>query len=597
MMKKMILFAFSLFLVGCEKQVEEEILPVEEERIMDFDTMTIEEIVDVMTIQEKAGQMIQAERGQIQPHEVKTYNIGSILSGGGSAPANNTSEGWYSMIEKYQNSALDSSAGIPLMYGIDAVHGNNNLAGAVIFPHNIGLGAANDEELMKKIGRATGISVNNIGAHWNFAPAVSVGQNPQWGRYYESLSESSQVHEGLVSAYIEGLQGTSVAATAKHYIGDGGTVWNDASSWYKIDRGDVILTEEELREMYLPPYIEAIDAGVLTVMSSYNSFQGEKLHGHSYLINDVLKGELGFEGFVVSDWEGIHELPGTLYTQVVNSINAGNDMLMEPYQWKDVFRHIVNAVENGDITEDRINDAVTRILTVKKEMGLFETPNNELLETIEDYEIALEAVHKSAVLLKNDGVLPLDKSQNVLLLGKGSNSVGIQSGGWSLSWQGGEDNDLFGTTIQDGFISKEATIYTSREDVVKADVIVLVLSEKPYAEGIGDNKELGIATETAYEENLELINFAKSTGLPVVTILIAGRPLIVNEYLNDWNSFVMAHLPGSAGEGLVDLLYGETNFTGRLPYTWPKKIEQIGDTIYTLKEEEYQFDFGFGLSY
>ncbi len=597
MFKKLMFVTFLFFITGCEK--EEVIVPdpVVEPIEIDLENMTIEEIVQAMTIQEKAGQMIQAERGSIQPHEVTTYHIGSVLSGGGSHPSSNTEQGWNSLVSKYQNAALNSSAGIPLIYGIDAVHGHNNLAGAVLFPHNIGLGAANDADLMFRIGKATSEQLVNTGIHWNFTPTIAVAQDPRWGRYYESFSENNEIHDNLVSSYILGLQENNIVATAKHFIGDGATVWDESSDWYQIDRGDVVISLEELREIYLPPYIEAIEAGVLTVMTSYNSFQGDKLHGHDYLINEVLKGELGFTGYVVSDWEGIHELPGSFYQQVVRSVNAGNDILMEPHMWKEAYRNIITASENGDISMERIDDAVTRILTVKKKVGLFDNPFNEIVDTMDHYAIAREAVRKSSVLLKNEGVLPLNENQNILLIGKGIDSTGIQSGGWSFSWQGGEGENIFGTTLLDGFNSRSENIYTSILDVDKCDVVVLVVSEAPYAEGIGDNGVLSLSALTAYEENEEFHQIAVETGLPVVTVMISGRPLIVTNHINEWDAFVMAHLPGSAGEGVTDLLYGEFDFTGKLPYTWLKDISQAGQTVYSLSDEEYQFDYGYGLDY
>lgn len=579
-------------LAGCEQSEEPVVEVLEPEVEINIHEMTIAEIVENMTIQEKAGQMIQAERGSIQPHEVKFYNIGSILSGGGSHPTNNSEEGWQSLVKKYQDAALNSSAGIPLLYGIDAVHGHNNLKGAVLFPHNIGLGAANDAELMYKIGVATTEQMVSTGIHWNFTPSIAVAQDARWGRFYESFSQSNEVHNNIVSSYINGLQSNGVIATAKHYIGDGATSWNEASGWYKIDRGNAVMTEEELREIYLPPYEVAIAAGVQTIMTSYNSYNGEKMHGHEYLITDVLKGELGFEGFIITDWEGIHELPGDLYQQVVSAINAGNDMLMEPYVWKDAFRHIVTAAENGDIPMERIDDAVTRILTVKKEMGLFDTPHYEAVESSNHYEIAVEAVQKSSVLLKNESILPLEESMKVLLLGPARDSVGFQSGGWSYSWQGGEHSEIFGTTILDGFNNHNIEVYTSIEDADKCDVVVLALGEKPYAEGVGDNGLLTLDSHTALN-NVEAHNEAIETGLPIVTILIAGRPMIVTEEINEWDAFIMSHLPGSAGEAIIDLLYGEVNFTGMLPYAWPRDIGQVGK----IEDVNYLFDLGFGLTY
>ncbi len=592
-MKKILIVLLSLMMVGCEEN--DEVDKVDEDVIVkkELSEMTIKEIVDSMTIQEKAGQMIQAERGSITKSEVRLFNIGSVLSGGGSVPSSNTADGWTDMVNDYQAEALDSSSRIPLLYGVDAVHGHNNYASAVLFPHNIGLGAANDSDLMKRIGIATTEQLRETGIHWNFSPSVAVAMDPRWGRFYESFGEDNTIHTNLVTSYIEGLQSNDIVATAKHYIGDGATLWNDDSNFYPIDRGDVEIEMDELRELYLKPYIEAIDAGVMTIMTSYNSVNGERMHGNTDLITTLLKEELGFSGFVVTDWEAIHDLDGNFYDQVVTAINAGNDMLMEPYAWKDARRNIIAGFENDDISEERINDAVTRILTVKKELGLFDNAYRETVEQSDHYELAREAVRKSSVLLKNDGTLPFQKDMNILLIGKGSDSIGIQSGGWSHSWQGSVEHDIPGSSLKDALSSLLSefggNIYTSIEDADKADVVILVLSEKPYAEGIGDNGTLLLDSNTGFEENITNLKLVNNLELPVVTVMMAGRPLIVTEYINGWNSFVMAHLPGSAAEGITDVLFGDFDFTGKLPYTWPSEISD--------DQNEPLFDFQDGLTY
>lgn len=578
----------------------------------------VEAVLERLTLREKAGQMVQAERAHIKSDEVMIFNVGSILSGGGShPPSGNTPSDWLEMYNRYQVSALTSSSGIPLIYGVDAVHGHNNVDSATIFPHNIGLGAANDPELMFAVGKATAREIQITGLDWNFAPSVAVGQDIRWGRYYESFGESAELQRSLVSPYVEGLRQFNISATAKHFIADGATQWNEGNfrdaSWaldnpdaYKIDQGDADLSEVELREIHLPGYLEAIEADVDSVMISFSSINGVKLHTHD-LIKSLLKSELGFEGIVISDYEAIHQLPGNFQEQIIAAVNAGIDMLMEPSRWRDAIRAIIAGVEDGKIPMERVDDAVSRILTVKFKRGIMDHPikpeDFAAFNSEEHRLIAREAVRKSAVLLKNNGgILPLAKDANILLLGPGRDNVGMQCGGWSIHWQGTMGLEVRGVSIKEGLEitakKQGGRIYTDLKDGPHADVVVVVVGEIPYAEGVGDNGKLTLDSATAHPDNLAALAAAKATGLPTIVILFSGRPLLITEHIGDWDGLVAAFLPGSEGGlGLADLLYGHYDFTGKLPVTWPKSAEQIGETINKpdYSPEDYLFPFGYGL--
>ena len=578
--------------------------------IMDTTTLTTEDIVnqllDELSLHEKAAQMIQAERASISIQQVEQYGIGSILSGGGSHPSSydNNVQTWFQMYEAFQLSALSSSGGIPLIYGIDAVHGNNNLYGATIFPHNIGLGMTRDSDLVYRISEATAEEMLVTGINWTFAPALSVVQNIRWGRTYEGFSENPEIHMILTQSAILGFEENGVSATAKHFFGDGGTS-------YGADQGTVISTDETLlRRIHLAPYYEAIEAGVDTVMVSYSSINNDKMHGNDYWINDVLKDEMGFEGFVVSDWNGIHQLPGSFEDQIVSSINAGIDMLMEPYDWEQAIYTIVNAVGNNRISIERINDAVSRILKVKYERGLFDSPTFHLdsshLYNQEHQDLAREAVRKSLVLLKNDNdSLPLAKSGNVFITGPGSDNVGYLCGGWTTYWQGNTRADIgVGQSIKDSMENisslNSGTLTNTWQD---AETVVVVLSELPYSEGVGDNSNMTLTGGNAHPDNvaaLQLALQAKTAGKNVVGILISGRPLLLENYLSCFDSFIAAWLPGSeGGNGINDVVFGDYNFSGTLSYTWPSNFNQIG---YTSNREDYNeelvlFPYGYGLNY
>ncbi len=421
----------------------------------------VDDLLQRMSLPEKLGQMTLVEKNSISFEDVGQYFIGGVLSGGGGFPSSNTVGGWFKMVNRYQRFALQTRLNIPMIYGVDAVHGHNNLAGAVIFPHQIGLGAANDPELMERIGRVTAEEMAATGIYWNYAPVVAVPQDIRWGRTYEGYGENTDLVTSLSVAFLKGLQGdpingpASVMATPKHYIGDGGTTWGSSTTNdYKLDQGVTNMDEATLRQLFLPPYKAVVDAGALTIMTSFSSYGGMKMHAQKYLVQDVLKGELGFKGFVVSDWGGIDQISSNYYDSVVTSINAGVDMNMVPTDYKRFLNTISKAVEAGDISMERIDDAVRRILWVKFAMGLFEHPyaNNDLQASVGSAEhraVAREAVAKSAVLLKNENqALPLAKDGGVIYVaGVGANDIGMQSGGWTIEWQGKMGEITTGTTI------------------------------------------------------------------------------------------------------------------------------------------------------
>lgn len=566
-----------------------------------------------MSLEEKIGQMTQVEKNSIRPDDVAAYYIGSILSGGGGYPSgNNTTEGWISMVDEFQAAALETPLGIPLVYGVDAVHGHNNLKGATIFPHNIGLGAANDPELVEKIGRATAEEMLATGIPWNFAPVLAVVRDIRWGRTYEAFGEDTELVTRLGIAYQNGLQAAGegdslfVLATPKHYIGDGGTTWGTSTTDnYKLDQGDTQMDEATLRELFLPPYQAAVEAGAQSMMISYSSWNGVKLHGHKYLITDVLKGELGFEGFIVSDWGAIDQIDGNYYNAVVTAINAGVDMNMVPQGYQRYITTLTQAVEKGDVPMERIDDAVLRILTVKFRLGLFEKPfaDPAYFDTVGSdahRELAREAVAKSLVLLKNDNAaLPIAGDAGLIYVaGAFADDIGIQSGGWTIEWQGKAGNITPGTTILQAI---EATAtgevrfnrFGNFDEGRKADVAIVVVGERPYAEGRGDNANLALS-----DVDLGLIQRVREQSEKVVVVLISGRPLIITEVLPYADAFVAAWLPGTEGQGVVDVLFGDRPFTGKLPFTWPRTAEQLPfdfDNLPTEGCDAPLFPYGYGL--
>lgn len=563
----------------------------------------VEDLLSRMTLDEKIGQMIQADHKAItNMNDMLTYHIGSVLSGGGSDPNNGNSPiDWADLYDSFQQKAMDSRLMIPIIYGIDAVHGHSNVTDAVIFPHNIGLGCANDSLLTYEIGRITAIEMAATGMDWAFAPCIAVPRNERWGRTYEGFAEIPEIVSSLGVASVKGLQGdslnmkSSVVACAKHYMGDGGTTDG-------IDQGNTELTEAELRDIHLPAYIDAIENNVKTVMISFSSWNGQKMHGNSYLINDVLKSELGFEGFVISDWEGIDQLPGNYSSDILQSVNAGIDMVMVPNNYAEFFNLLKAHVNSGFVTEARINDAVKRILTVKFELGLFERPyaSREYLPLVgsdSHREVGKEAVRKSAVILKkNDNVLPLPKSNaKILVVGRHANDIGLQCGGWTIQWQGGVGEITTGTTILEGLqsISSNNEIIFSEDGSYSGEdpeYIISVIGEEPYAEGSGDREDLNLSSG-----DISLIRSLREKGVPIITVLISGRPMIINPVLHMSDVFIAAWLPGTEGSGIADILFGDFSPQGLLSFSWPKDMEQLpinfGDSDYMPL-----FPYGFGIT-
>ncbi|XRQ12179.1 glycoside hydrolase family 3 protein [Actinomadura welshii] len=565
----------------------------------------VDDLLSRMTLDEKIGQMTQAERGSVTGADITNYSLGSVLSGGGSAPAPNTATGWADMYDRFQNAALATRLGIPLVYGVDAVHGHNNVHGATIFPHNIGLGAARDPELVQQIGRATAEEVSGTGIDWNFAPCLCVARNDRWGRTYESFGEVPGLPASMATL-ITGLQGSSldapgsVMATAKHYVGDGGTAGGD-------DQGDTRLSEAELREIHLPPFQEAVRRGVGSVMISFSSWNGEKVHGHRYLITTVLKEELGFRGLVVSDWNGIDQIdgrPGFTAAEVRSAINAGIDMVMVPTEWRRFIAVLRAEVEAGRVPMSRIDDANRRILTKKVELGLFEAPLTDrgytpTVGSADHRALARRAVRESQVLLKNSGdVLPLAKNDNrIFVAGKSADDIGNQSGGWTISWQGDSGPTTPGTTVLDGIRAAagagSTVTYDSGGSGINGsyDVAVAVIGETPYAEGEGDRPgSLGLD-----RTDLATLNTLKASGVPIVVVLVSGRPLDIAAQLPDWDALVAAWLPGTEGDGVSDVLFGDHAPTGELPMTWMRSADQQ-----PINEGDGQtplFPLGYGLTY
>ena len=561
----------------------------------------VDDLLDRMSLDEKLGQMTQPERKYVTPEEVTRYGIGSVLSSGGSAPAPNTPERWADMYDGFQRAALAGPLRIPLMYGVDAVHGHNTVVGATIFPHNIGLGASRDPALVREIGAATAREMAGTGVDWNFAPCVCVARNDRWGRTYESFGEVPELPSMMTTA-IEGLQGdelggsASVLATAKHYVGDGGTEGGD-------DRGDAKLPEKELREIHLPPFRAAVRRGVGSVMVSYSSWNGLKMHQNRYLITDVLKRELGFTGFVVSDYNGIDEIDGEAgFTrdEVAAAVNAGIDMVMVPTEWRRFIDHLRDAVDDGDVPMSRIDDANRRILAKKFELGLFEEPlaDREYLKTVggaAHRELARRAVAESQVLLKNDGVLPLDDDDKVFVAGGGADDIGVQSGGWTITWQGKPGPTTPGTTILEGIRGAAETAVSHSADGTgideSYDAAIAVVGEEPYAEYHGDRTGgMGLAAG-----DLKTIDRLRAAGVPVIVVLVSGRPLDIASQLPGWDALVASWLPGTEGAGVADVLFGAAEPTGRLPVTWMRDASQ--QPINRGDGKRPLFPFGYGLTY
>lgn len=629
----------------------------------------VDAILNQMTLAEKVGQMTQVDLRMFDEYDdIKNYHIGSVLSGGAGSPKNNTPNDWLNMVNGFQRIAMKGRLGIPIIYGVDAVHGHNNLLGATVFPHNIALGAANDQDLVFRVNRATAIEVAATGIHWTFSPCVAVPQDPRWGRFYEGFGQITELVNQLTTAAIKGYQSQltntndkQVAACAKHFVGDGGTIWGtgtevDGIHRYLIDQGDVQLDNKTLRELHLPPYEKAIAADVKTIMVSFSSLRGKKCHGSKSLINDLLKNELGFKGFVVSDWGGINQIPGDYKSDVINGINAGIDMVMVPgirkgdpfyaknKHYKTFISYLIEAVNEGSVSMARIDDAVSRILKVKFEIGLFENPyiDDTYLHQIGSEEhraLAREAVQKSAVLLKNESTLPLSKKASLTVVGSAANNLGVQNGGWTTDWQGiftpdfafldynddgvltieeyygqlekiyenkfeksnwtshfkeidldldgkvtSEDFTSFmvnrvlqpnGTTILEGLsiVAAEADITYSPNatEIAEGDVVLAVIGEYPYAEGYGDDGDLSLNPADS-----EILKRVRASGNPLIVVMLSGRPLLVHDQIDGFDAFVASFLPGMAGEGIADVLFGDAQPQAKLNFTWPTSSDGLG---------------------
>jgi len=565
----------------------------------------VADLLGRMSLDEKVGQMTQAERKAVSAADLTTYRIGSLLSGGGSAPSPNNATSWADMYDNFQRAALATPLGIPMMYGVDAVHGHNNVTGATIFPHNIGLGATRDPALVQRIGRATAEEVSGTGIDWDFAPCLCVARNDRWGRTYESFGETPE-NATSMTTLITGLQGTrlsdpgSVLATAKHYVGDGGTTDGH-------DQGNTQISEAELRAVHLPPFREAVARGVGSVMITFSSWNGVKTHASKYLITDVLKNELGFGGLVVSDWNGIDQIdgqPGFTAAEVSTAINAGLDMIMVPTEWRSFITLLKGEVQAGRVPMSRIDDANRRILTKKFELGLFEKPLTDRSYTpsvgnAAHRALAREAVRESQVLLKNqNGVLPLPKTAGKLFVaGKSADDIGYQSGGWTGSWQGGSGPVTPGTTVLQGIraaVSSSTTVTYNRNGTGidgSYQAAIAVIGETPYAEGQGDRPgSMGLDNE-----DLATLNTLRASGVPVVVVLVSGRPLDIAAQLPQWHALVAAWLPGTEGNGVADVLFGDYRPTGTLPFTWMQSASQqpinVGDGKTPL------FPYGYGAQF
>lgn len=595
----------------------------------------VKELVAKMTLAEKAGQMTQPDWGAIKdPDDIGNLFLGSVLCGGSTDPkGGNTLKDWTGIYQESQRQALGTRLSIPLVFGVDAVHGHNNVLGAVVFPHNVGLGCTRDPELMERIGRVTARETLASGIQWTFAPCVAVPRDIRWGRTYEGFSEDPAIATTLGEAIVRGLQGErlgtpdSVLACAKHFVGDGGTALGSTIADGLLDQGDARIDEKTLRAVHMAGYPAAIDAGVGTVMPSYSSWNGVKCTGSKYLLTDVLKGELGFEGFIISDYNAIDQIvppsaddakvrsnnasgqvsSGDYKKCIEISINAGIDMVMVTDKYRDYVRLLQELVNEGKIPMSRIDDAVTRILRVKFAMGMMDgevslEPETRLVQSFgseEHREVARDAVRRSLVLLKNEGgALPLSKeARRIHVTGRGADDLGMQCGGWTIDWQGKRGAVTpGGTTILEAIrraVGKETQVTHSTDGsgASGADVAVVVVGEEPYAEMEGDTKDLSLS-----KEDVAAISTAKSAGVPVVLVVLSGRPLVLGESEPRVDAIVAAWLPGTEGTGVADVLFGDFEPSGKLSFTWPRSMDQVpvGHGKETPGASLYPIGFGLG---
>ncbi len=586
----------------------------------------VADLLGSLTVEEKVGQVIQPEINSVTPSDVKQYRLGSVLNGGGGWPGTNkdsTPEDWLALADAFWEASMDVADGghaIPVIWGLDAVHGHNNVIGATLFPHNVGLGAANNPELIRRIGEVTAAEVAITGQDWDFGPTIAVARDGRWGRAYESYSEDPEIVRAYAAAMVTGLQGEvgsedflgdrRLIATAKHFLGDGGTVRG-------VDQGENSSTEEDLRDIHGAGYVSALQAGVQTVMASYNSWHGRKMHGYTDLLTGVLKGQMNFDGFVVGDWNGHGQLPQCSNDSCPAAFNAGIDMFMVPNDWKALYKNTLRQVKSGEISMERLDDAVRRILRVKMRAGLFELgkPSSrplggrvDLFGSAEHREVARQAVRESLVLLKNNGgLLPLSPGSRILVTGDGADNIGKQTGGWTITWQGtGNSNEEFpgATSIWEGIrevvASAGGTALLSPDGGFgeRPDAAIVVFGEDPYAEFQGDRDSVDYRPTG----DLELLRSLKEAGIPVVSVFLTGRPLWVNPELNASDAFVVAWLPGTEGAGVADVLLASaegpprSDFMGRLSFSWPKSPAQSVLNHDTAGYDP-QFAYGYGLSY
>ena len=614
------LFTFATFILSCNSSQKNNLWSTIDPLPLDPEIEAqIDEILPKLTLEQKVGQVIQGDTGSLTPEDVKKYRLGSVLSGGNSAPGPlpyAETKAWLEMADKYYNASIDDEdveIAIPIIWGIDAVHGHANLKGSIIFPHNIGLGAMNNPDLIEQIASITAHELTVSGHDWTFAPTLAVPQDLRWGRSYEGFSENPDLVKSYGDRIVIGLQGEfgsenfmgdgRVISSAKHFLADGATENG-------VDQGDALITEKELSKVHAAGYYSSIPAGVQTVMASFSSWQGRKLHGDKELLTDVLKGKMGFNGFVVGDWNGHGQVPGCINTDCPQSLNAGLDMYMAPDSWKGLYESTLQHVKDGTIAMERLDDAVRRILRVKLLSGIFQkgapstranAGNENLLALPEHKDVARQAVRESLVLLKNNNqLLPIDPSKTILVVGDGASSISKASGGWTLSWQGtGHSNDKFpnGESILQGIekIVDDAggkLIFSKDGDTsIKADVVIAVYGEDPYAEFQGDRENLAFIPNGFDTKKLSTY---KENGIPIVSVFLSGRPMWANTEINNSDSFVAAWLPGSEGGGISDMLFKTDpsfDFTGRLSFTWP------ASAVVSKNNNQALFEIGYGLSY
>lgn len=571
----------------------------------------VDSILRLMTLDEKIGQMAQGEFRNLPGTEVKTYMLGAVFSGGGGVPPDNTNNGWQNLFDGFQQQALTTRLKIPIIYGIDAVHGHSNLKGAVIFPHNIGMGSMQDTALYSLACRATAIEVKSTGLNWTFSPCITVPRDERWGRTFEGFGETPDESRTYAGAGVVGYQGYdlsspyTITTTVKHFVADGGTLFGTGQSGYLIDRGDARISDSVLRAIHLPGYLRAIAEGAGTIMPTLSMVNGVNVSGDKALITDMLKTELKFDGVVISDWDAVtlagDGTGGYDIDNVVRCVNAGQDMLMIGISGglQDFLTNCKAAVNNGSIPETRIDDAVTRILRLKYRLGIFDHPlairtMNSTFGSALHRDVARRCVRESMVLLKNDSAtLPIPKSANVVLAGVHANDLGRQCGGWTITWQGGTGTITTGTTLLQAvqkICTGTVTYSADASNLGTADYVIVVVGEDPYAEGPGDKADLGLL-----QAQKDLITTCANSGKKVVCIMYSGRPMIITDVLPKCNAFVEAWLPGTEGLGMTDVLFGDYDFRGTLRHTWPTANSQIpinvGDSKVGL------FPYGYGLKY